>query len=96
MLTALGPEGYVVNISRGSLIDTAALADALRKGRIKGAGLDVYEGEPTPPASLFEFETVVLSPHIAGTSPEALQATHQRFMENATRHFAGQPVLTPI
>jgi lactate dehydrogenase-like 2-hydroxyacid dehydrogenase len=96
VLTALGPEGYVVNISRGSLIDTAALADALRDGRIKGAGLDVYEGEPAPPASLFEFESVVLSPHVAGTSPEALKATYVRFLENATRHFAGQPVVSPV
>jgi phosphoglycerate dehydrogenase-like enzyme len=96
VLTALGPDGYLVNISRGSLVDTAALADALRAGRIKGAGLDVYEGEPLPPAALFEFDSVVLSPHVAGTSPEALAATLQRFMENATRHFAGLPVVSPV
>lgn len=96
VLTALGPAGYLVNISRGSLVDTGALADALRGGRVKGAGLDVYEGEPLPPAALFEFDSVVLSPHVAGTSPEALQATLRRFMDNATRHFAGLPVVSPV
>jgi lactate dehydrogenase-like 2-hydroxyacid dehydrogenase len=96
VLTALGPQGYLVNISRGSVVDTHALAAALRAGRIKGAGLDVYESEPEPPTDLFEFDSVVLSPHVAGASPEAQEATLQRFIENATRHFAGQPVISPV
>jgi lactate dehydrogenase-like 2-hydroxyacid dehydrogenase len=95
-LQALGPAGYLVNIARGSVVDTAALADALRAGRIKGAGLDVYESEPEPPAELLGFDSVVLTPHTAGSSPEAHQATLDRFIENATRHFAGQPVVSPI
>jgi len=96
VLTALGPAGYLVNISRGSVVDTAALADALRAGRVRGAGLDVYEGEPAPPAALLEFDSVVLTPHTAGSSPEAQQATLDRFFENARRHFAGQPVVSPL
>lgn len=96
VLAALGPNGYLVNIARGSVVDTAALADALRAGRIKGAGLDVYESEPEPPAELLGFDSVVLTPHTAGSSPEAHQATLDRFIGNATRHFAGQPVVSPI
>jgi lactate dehydrogenase-like 2-hydroxyacid dehydrogenase len=95
-LAALGSDGYLVNIARGSVVDTAALVDALRAGRVKGAGLDVYESEPKPPTELFEFDGVVLTPHTAGTSPEAVQATVDRFIENATRHFAGQPVASPV
>ena len=96
VLAALGPGGYLVNISRGSVVDTAALAEALRAGRVKGAGLDVYESEPKPPVELFDFDGVVLTPHVAGTSPEAVQATVDRFLQNARRHFDGQPVVSPV
>ncbi len=96
VLAALGPQGYMVNISRGSVVDTAALADALRHGRIRGAGLDVYESEPQPPVELLAFDGVVLTPHVAGTSPEAVQATVDRFLANAALHFDQQPVLSPL
>jgi D-3-phosphoglycerate dehydrogenase len=96
VLEALGPQGYLVNVSRGSVVDTAALADALAHGAIAGAGLDVYEGEPAPPARLTGTERVVLTPHVGGRSPEALAASAALFIDNATRHFAGQPVLTPV
>ena len=96
VLQALGPQGYVVNIARGSVIDTAALAAALRSGQLAGAGLDVYEGEPLPPAALIDSDKVVLTPHVAGWSPEAVQASVDTFIDNASRHFAGQPLLTPI
>ena len=96
VLEALGPDGYLVNIARGSVVDTAALAQALRAGRVKGAGLDVYESEPRPPVELFEFDGVVLTPHVAGTSPEAVQATVDRFLDNANRHFDGLPVVSAV
>lgn len=96
VLKALGPNGFLVNIGRGSLVDTAALAQALRDGTIAGAGLDVYESEPTPPQELLELKNVVLSPHIAGRSPEAEAATLTMFLENARRYLAGEPVLTPL
>ena len=96
VLQALGPRGYVVNIARGSVIDTAALAHALRTGQVAGAGLDVYESEPAPPAELVALDTVVLTPHVAGWSPEAVQASVDRFMENARRHLAGEAPVSPI
>ncbi|AKM03171.1 2-hydroxyacid dehydrogenase [Burkholderia pyrrocinia] len=96
VLDALGPGGFLVNVSRGSVVDTAALADALREGRIAGAGLDVYEGEPEPPRALTDLDSVVLTPHMGGWSPEALDRSVQQFLDNAARHFAGQPVLTPV
>ena len=96
VLAALGRNGYVVNIARGSVIDTAALAAALREGRLAGAGLDVYESEPAPPAELLALDSVVLTPHVAGWSPEAVQATVDLFERNARAFFAGQPLITPV
>lgn len=96
VLDALGPDGFVVNVSRGSVVDTAALADALAAGTIAGAGLDVYEGEPDPPEALLTLRNVVLTPHVGGRSPEAITASVGNFLANAQRHFAGEAVLTPI
>ncbi|MGN6578462.1 MAG: 2-hydroxyacid dehydrogenase [Bordetella sp.] len=96
VLKALGPGGFVVNVARGSVVDTAALATALEQGGIAGAGLDVYEGEPELPEALRNLHNVVLTPHLAGTSPEAAQASYQRFVDNATRHFSGQALVSAV
>jgi D-3-phosphoglycerate dehydrogenase / 2-oxoglutarate reductase len=96
VLAALGPGGYLVNIARGSVVDTQALADALRRGALGGAGLDVYESEPAPPRELLDVDGVVLTPHVGGASPEAQAATLQRFFDNAGRHFAGEPLVSPV
>ena len=96
VLQALGARGYVVNIARGSVIDTPALAAALREGRLAGAGLDVYESEPAPPAQLLDLDSVILTPHVAGWSPEAVQATVDLFVRNALACFAGEPLVTPV
>ncbi|HEX7933763.1 MAG TPA: 2-hydroxyacid dehydrogenase [Paraburkholderia sp.] len=96
VLAALGPRGFVVNVSRGSVLDTAALAHALTAGTIAGAALDVYESEPAPPAALLTLRNVVLTPHVGGRSPEAIAASVDNFVRNATRHFAGEAVLTPL
>ncbi|OLL28783.1 hydroxyacid dehydrogenase [Burkholderia sp. SRS-W-2-2016] len=96
VLAALGPQGFLVNVSRGSVVDTAALARALAGQTLAGAALDVYEGEPDAPTALVGLRNVVLTPHIGGRSPEAITASVDNFLENARRHFAGEPVLTPI
>lgn len=96
VLQALGKDGFLVNLGRGSVVDTAALADALRNGTIAGAGLDVYEGEPSPPSALIDLQNIVLSPHLAGRSPEAEAATIAMFLENTRRYQAGEAVMTPL
>lgn len=96
VLAALGPQGHLVNIARGSLVDTVALAAALAAGRLAGAALDVYESEPLPPESLLGFPNVILTPHIAGWSPEAIRATIELFIVNAEAWSAGRSLLTPL
>ena len=66
VLAALGPDGYLVNVARGSLVDSGALAAALRSGGIAGAGLDVIDGEPAVPDAFLDLERLVLSPHLGG------------------------------
>src|SRR5690606_12439461 len=95
-LAALGKTGYLVNIGRASVIDTDALVSALENRVIAGAALDVFDDEPLVPARLRELDNVVLTPHVAGISPESLRATAEQFLENARRHFAGEPTLTPV
>ena len=99
VLTALGPKGYVVNVGRGTVVDTTALIDALESKRIAGAGLDVLEGEPAVPPllpQLLQFENVVITPHVAGRAPEARTAATALTIDNLNAHFAGKPLLTPV
>jgi lactate dehydrogenase-like 2-hydroxyacid dehydrogenase len=96
VLAALGKTGFLVNVGRGSVVDTAALVQALRAGAIGGAGLDVYEGEPHPPTALFEFDSVVMTPHVAGSSPEAVDASVRLFLDNADRFLNARPLATPV
>lgn len=96
VLEALGPNGYLVNVARGSVVDTEALALALRNKQIRGAALDVYESEPEPPQALVNLDNVTLTPHVGGASPQALEQSLALFLENIGRHFKGQPVLTPV
>lgn len=96
ILAALGPQGFLVNVGRGSIVDTAALVEALASKTVAGAGLDVYEGEPEPPQALFPFDDVTITPHVAGSSPQAMANALALFLDNATRFFAGQAVRTPV
>ena len=96
VLHALGEQGVVVNIARGSVIDTQALAEALRNGRLAGAGLDVYESEPLPPQELIDLDSVVLTPHVGGWSPEAVQNSVDRFIANMRNHLEGKPLVSPV
>lgn len=96
VLDALGPQGVLVNVARGSLVDTAALADALRERRIMAAAIDVYEGEPTAPPALLELDNAIITPHVGGISPQAIHTSVVRFIDNAERHLAGQPLISPV
>jgi phosphoglycerate dehydrogenase-like enzyme len=96
ILQALGPDGVLVNVSRGFLIDEAALVTALADRRIGGAALDVFEHEPTDPARWRDLPNVVLSPHLAGYTHEAGEDLFGQLRANIERHFRGEPLLTPV
>ena len=96
VLNALGPAGHVVNIARGSVIDTMALITALERQTIAGAALDVFEDEPGVPDALKRLDNVVLSPHVAGFTPEAFRAGFELLRDNLRAHFAGRSLPTPV
>jgi lactate dehydrogenase-like 2-hydroxyacid dehydrogenase len=96
VLEKLGPEGYLINIGRGSLVETSLLAAALRDGVIAGAGIDVYETEPQRPEALLDLDNLLITPHLAGWSPEATQAQLSLFLANLEGHFTGSGVLSPV
>ena len=92
VLDALGPQGFLVNVARGSVVDEAALVTALQQGRIAGAGLDVFEDEPRPLPALLALENVVLAPHIASGTHETRRAMGDLVLENLRNFFAtGRP-----
>lgn len=96
VLQALGENGFLINIARGSVVDSAAVISSLELKQIAGAALDVLDGEPAVPAGMLPLSNLVLTPHIAGRSPEAVDNMMSLVIQNLTAHFAGQPVLTPV
>ena len=96
VLRALGPDGHVVNVARGSVIDEAALIAALAQGRLAGAGLDVFEHEPEVPDALLALPNVALTPHLGGATIEAQVAMQASVMRNLAAFFAGEPLPTPV
>ena len=92
-LARMKPGALLVNTARGELVDEDALVEALRSGRIRAAGIDVYREEPLPPSHPFlGLDNVVLSPHVAYNTPEAAIALHDIAVECLARYFAGDPV----
>jgi lactate dehydrogenase-like 2-hydroxyacid dehydrogenase len=96
VIEALGPEGILVNVSRGSVVDEAALIDALQRGALGGAGLDVFEKEPHIPDALKAMENVVLTPHIGSATVETRQAMGDLTCDNLSSFFRDGTVLTPV
>ena len=96
VLKALGPEGRVFNIGRGSVIDEVALVTALKSGDIAGAALDVFENEPNPHLELLTMPNVLLQPHNGSATHVTRQAMGQLVVDNAKAHVAGEPLLTEI
>lgn len=93
VLDALGPDGYLVNVARGSVVDEAALVAALADRRIAGAGLDVYEHEPQVPDALRAMDQVVLLPHVASATHQTRQAMADRVFDNLDSFFThGRPL----
>ncbi|WJY15256.1 2-hydroxyacid dehydrogenase [Pectobacteriaceae bacterium CE90] len=89
VLNALGPQGHLVNIARGMLVDEAALCDALENRRIAGAALDVYEFEPEISTRLQSVENIILTPHVAANTHSAQDAQQQRMLDNTVAYFKG-------
>ena len=96
VLTALGPQGYLINVARGSVVDETALIAALQNGTIAGAGLDVFENEPNVPDALCALDNVVLTPHIGSATWQTRRAMADLSFGNLQAYFAGQPLLSPV
>lgn len=92
VLAALGAEGTLVNIARGSVVDEPALITALQAGTIKAAALDVYANEPKVPEALSALKNVVLFPHLGSSTRETRLAMGQLTLANLNAHFAGEPL----
>lgn len=96
VLEALGPEGCIVNMARGTLIDEAAMVEMLVDGRLGGAALDVFEKEPQVPEALLGLDNVVLSPHQGSATHQTRRAMGNLLVANLERHFAGEPLISAV
>lgn len=96
VLDALGPDGILINVGRGTVVDESALVEALRTGRILSAGLDVFEDEPRVPQALIDMEHVVLLPHVGSASHHTRGLMGQLVIDNLTSWFEGKGPLSPV
>ena len=96
VLEALGPEGRLVNVARGTLIDEPAMVELLQNGGLGGAALDVFENEPEVPEALFALDNVVLSPHQGSATHQTRDAMGALLVANLERHFAGEPLISAV
>lgn len=96
VLEALGPNGFLINISRGSVVNEEDLVNALKEKKIAGAGLDVFTHEPNVPEALIKLDNVVLLPHIGSATVETRGVMGQLVVKNLLAHFNGDPLLTPV
>jgi len=96
VLDALGPDGFLVNIARGSVVDEPELLKALQEKRIAGAALDVFDSEPKINDAFFSLDNVVVQPHVGSATQETRNAMAQLVVDNLAAHFAGKQLLTPV
>lgn len=96
VLEALGPEGFFVNMGRGSLVDEPAMVEMLQSGGLGGAALDVFADEPNVPPALLALDNVVLSPHQGSGTNETRDLMGQLLVDNLKAYFAGEPLLSQV
>jgi lactate dehydrogenase-like 2-hydroxyacid dehydrogenase len=96
VMAAMQPHAHLVNIARGDVVDEAALIAVLQAGRIGGAGLDVYEFEPTVPMALRQLDNVTLLPHLGTSTLEVREAMGRMVLDNMAAYFAGKPLPNPV
>ena len=96
VIDALGPEGILINVSRGPVVDEPALVAALQEGRLGGAGLDVFADEPNVPAPLLTMDNVVLQPHQGSATVETRRAMGDLMLANLAAHFEGRKLPSPL
>ena len=96
VLEALGPDGYLVNMARGTLVDEAAMVELLAAGKLGGAALDVFEKEPQVPEALFALDNVVLSPHQGSATYQTRNKMGRLVVDNLDAWFAGEPLISPV
>lgn len=96
ILSALGKQGFIVNVARGAIVDEKELVRCLVQGEIAGAGLDVFADEPNVPDDLLELNNVVLSPHRAVFTEESLRDSYELISGNLEAFFSNKPLLTPV
>lgn len=96
VLEALGPQGYLINVARGSVVDEEALIELLAAGQLAGAGLDVFAHEPDVPDALVAMDNVVLLPHVGSATVETRAAMEALTLENLDRFLADGTLVTPV
>ncbi|MDU9005653.1 2-hydroxyacid dehydrogenase [Sedimentitalea todarodis] len=96
VIDALGPDGILVNVSRGSVVDETAMVEALKDGRLGGAGLDVFDQEPRVPADLLAMDNVVLQPHVGSATHETRQAMGDLTCDNLSQWLKDGTTVTPV
>src|SRR6185436_2272529 len=96
VIAAVGPQGIIVNVARGSVIDEDALIAALKSGALGRAALDVFQQEPTPAERWAEVPHTLLSPHRAGGTTESIPNMVGLAMQNIRLFLAGEPVASPV
>ncbi|XP_057531666.1 glyoxylate/hydroxypyruvate reductase HPR3-like [Amaranthus tricolor] len=96
VLLALGKEGVIINVARGSVVDENELVKCLLEGQIAGAGLDVFDNEPSVPKELLDLDNVVLTPHLAACTEEAFEDLFEHVKGNLLAFFSNKPLRSPI
>ena len=96
VIDALGADGYLVNIARGSVVDEEALVEALTEGRLAGAGLDVFADEPNVPEALLTMDNVVVLPHVGSGTVQTRAAMEELTMRNLDSFLKSGQLVTPV